>query len=324
MRGMVSDTRDAIAAEIYQDHLDRVSDLLLSGDVEECIRYFDLPLLIRTRTGETLIETHEDMLTDTRLHSESLNGHGVNNYIRLVKQARHLSDTLIEGWHETYILRDATSILPSYRSHMYICDKGDGIWKVVEAEHELEGLRFPLSSVRSEPGSFAETWQDTQNDIRVTYSHAEPIYQAFLEALDKCQNEADFEGWANQFIYPLEAHYGEVDRAFNAPEETRTFFEAMLKTVEGAGGQVNRAISTANFISSDRICGYHETIVSGNDSPPFGPVKSRMIITLSDDQWKCSSVTNSLSGHDVPPETDFKPSRHLPTMSEIQKRMKKK
>lgn len=324
MKGTVSATCDAIAADIYQGHLDLVSDLLLSGDFEECVRYFDLPLLIRTRSGETLIETHEDILTDTRLHSESLNGHRVNNYIRLVKQARHLSDSLIEGWHETYILRDATSILPSYRSHMYICDKGDGIWKVVEAEHELEGLRFPLSSVRSRPGSFAETWQDTQNDIRVTYSHAEPIYSAFLEALDKNQNEANFARWADQFAYPLEAHYVAVDRTFRAPEEKRPFFDTLQKTSDGVDCKVKRTISTANFISSDRICGYHEAIISGNDSPSFGPVKSRMILTLSEDQWKCSSVTNSLLGDDATPETDFIPSRHLPTMSEIQKRMKKK
>ena len=324
MSGMVSNTRDAVAADIYQDHLDNVSDLLMAGKVEECIRFFALPLLIRTSAGETLIETRDDMVTDTRLHSESLIGHGVNNYIRLVKQARQLSDTLIEGWHETYVLRDATSILPSYRSHMFIRDTGDGIWKVVEAEHELEELRFPLSSVQSQPGSFAEIWQSTQNDIRVSHSNAEPLYRAFLDALDKSQNAADYDGWAARFAYPLEAHYDATDRIVETPEQMRPFFDAMLETGKGKDAHVQRVISSANFISSDRICGYHETFLTADTGEPFGPVKSRMILILSEGQWKCSSVTNSLLSNDAVPEAEFKPSSHLPTMSEIQKRMKKK
>ncbi|MEX3014670.1 hypothetical protein [Gymnodinialimonas hymeniacidonis] len=311
------------AASIYQDHLDCVSDLLFVGNIEECINYFALPLLIRTRTGETLIETRQDMLNDTRQHSESLNGHGVTNYIRLVKQARQLSETLIEGWHETYVLRDATSILPSYQSHMFLRDTGDGVWKVIEAEHELENLRFPLGSVKSKPGSFAETWQGTQGDIRVAHSNAEPLYRAFLDVLNKHQNAANFDGWSSQFQYPLEAHYDATDRVFNEPADMRAFFDAMLDLPIGEKGGVHRAITSADFISADRICGYHETTFEGSDAPAFGPVKSRMILTLTEGRWKCSSVTNSLSSDDAPPEAEFKPSSHLPTMSEIQKRMNK-
>ncbi len=312
------------AATIYQDHLDCVSDLLFVGNVEECINYFALPLLIRTRKGETLIETRQDMLDDTRQHSESLNGHGVTNYIRLVKQARQLSDTLIEGWHETYVLRDATSILPSYQSHMFLRDTGDGIWKVIEAEHELENVRFPIGAVKSQPGSFAERWQDTQNDIRVSHSNAEPLYRAFLDVLDRNQNEANFKGWADQFQCPITAHYDGSDMVYETPDDMRDFFNAMLKLVEDTGGTVNRRITSANFISSDRICGYHETTFEGGGTLQMGPVKSRMILTLAEGQWKCSSVTNSLSGeHGLPPEASFKASSRLPTMSEIQKRMKK-
>ncbi len=312
------------AAIIYQDHLDCVSDLLFAGHIAECVNYFALPLLIRTGKGETLIETHEDMLNDTRQHSESLNGHGVTNYIRLVKQARQLSETLIEGWHETYVLRDATSVLPSYQSHMFLRDTGDGIWKVIEAEHELENLRFPIGAMKSQPGSFAEKWQDTQNDIRVSHSNAEPLYRAFLDVLDRNQNDANFDGWANRFQCPITAHYDGSDMVYETPEDMRDFFEAMLKLVEDTGGQVHRTITSANFISSDRICGYHETTFEGGGKLQMDPVKSRMILTLAEGQWKCSSVTNSLSGdHGLPPEAGFTASSRLPTMSEIQKRMNK-
>ena len=312
------------AAEIYQHHLDVVSNLLLAGEVTECIRHFGLPILIRTQQSEVLFERAEDLMADTQAHSESLRGHGVTNYIRLVKRARRLSETVIEGWHETYVLHNANSILPSYMSHMFLqLDETDGLWKVAEAEHELGKLRFPLHAVDSQPGSYAHRWEHQLSDVRAIHTRAEPVYSAFLDVLDRTQNAADFDAWAATFQFPLEAHYDDADRTYPTAESARDFFDAMVVKMRNGQTKMTRTISSANFISADRILGYHDTIITEDSTRTFGPVKSRMILTLDQGRWLCTSVTNSMAAPDGS-TPGFSLSKDIPTMRDIQKRMNKK
>ncbi|MEJ6395469.1 hypothetical protein V8J82_19570 [Gymnodinialimonas sp. 2305UL16-5] len=310
-------------AEIYQRHLDTVSDLLLSGQADQAVAHFDRPFIIRISDREDLFETHDDVLSEMQSIADSLAGHGATHFIRLVKRAQRLSDTLIEGWHETYILRNAYSILPSYMSYMVLrLDEEAGLWKVAEAEHELGNLRFPLHAAHSQPGVFADRWKGKIADIRVGLTRAEPLYDAFLNVLDTHQNAGDFDAWSAQFSYPLTAHYDDSDHIFATAEEMRGFFDAMRVKFNTPGARMERRIRSAQFIAADRICGYHSTHITGDPTRRFGPVKSRMILTLTENHWACSSVTNALS-NPFGQDHDLQVAPDIPTMREIQKRIRK-
>lgn len=307
---------------IYQDWLDQTSSALMTDDVDCFVSMTSLPFIMRTSGGETILESEADLRGDISNVVEALGNQQVTNYIRLVKKARYLDETTIEGWHTTYILRNATAVTPTYGNRM-ILRLMDGIWKVTEADHELSGNRFPVTLLRSDPGCFEATWAAAKADISATHARAEPIYQVFLDSLCDTVKPPSFEGWCALFTFPHAIHYDATDHSANVPDDVRTFFDMIIEQMRDTGAdRMIRSARYAEFLSGDRIIGYHETIIVKGDQIVFGPVKSRMMLTYEEGQWKCSSVTNSLS-QATPSEAEFKVSTKLATMREIQERMRK-
>ena len=311
------------AGAIYQAHLDAVSTALLQGDIKTCMAHFSLPLLVRTIEAETLFEEYGDLWQDTVNHSQSLQGHGVTDYIRVVKRARRLSYTLIEGWHETHVLRHAIMMQPRYMSRM-VLRLEDGMWKVAEGEHELTNARFPLDKVAPKAGGFLDRWSAEIVDARIQNVSGEPIYRAYLNVLTEAQNAGDYDSWADLFSYPCQAHYTELDVVFEGPAQMRPFFDLTRASLAQPETHMLRHTGRAEFIAADRIVGYHETQIAQNGRVTLGPIRSRMMLTLNQGKWRCGSVTNSLLNHELPLTQDaLSISDELPTMREIQERMKK-
>lgn len=318
----VSSTRMPDPHTIYQDWLDTTSDALMDGDANAFTARMAIPFIMRTSGGETVLETVEDLHSDTVNVIQTLKAQLVTNYIRLVKKARYLDEETIEGWHTTYMLHDATAVTPPYGSRM-ILRLREGGWKAVEADHELSGDRFPISLIRSDPGSFEKAWHDAKANISATQARAEPIYQVCIDAMSEALTPPDFDAWIANYTFPHEIHYDATDHAARTPEDVRVFFEMLVEQMQTLGAtRIIRSARFAEFLSDDRILGYHETIFVKGDQTVFGPVKSRMVLTNSEGRWKCSSVTNSLS-QDNPSDAEFKVSVKLPTIREIQERMRK-
>lgn len=307
---------------IYQDWLDLTSSALMTGDVEGFASRCSLPFIMRTSGTETVLESIDDLRGDTANVVQALKDLQVTNYIRLVKQARYIDEATIEGWHTTYALRNATAVTPTYGNRM-ILRLMDGGWKVTEADHELSGNRLPLTLLRSDPGCFEQAWAAAKSDISATHARAEPIYQVFLDSLSDTVNTPSFDGWCAHFTFPHAIHYDATDHSAKVPDDVRTFFDMIVEQMRETGAnRMIRSARYAEFLSGDRIFGYHETIIVKGDQTVFGPVQSRMMLTYEEGQWKCSSVTNSLS-QETPKEAEFKVSNRLPTMREIQERMRK-
>lgn len=307
---------------IYQEWLDCTSSALMTDNVEGFVDNVALPFIMRTGTGETVLETKEDLRGDVVNVTLALKSQKVTDYIRLVKQARYLDEATIEGWHTTHVLRNAMSVTPAYGNRM-ILRLMDGVWKVTEADHELSGNRFPLSLLRSEPGSFEAAWADAKANIRNYQTRAEPIYQVFLNSLDDTVNTPSFAGWCDLFTFPHSIHYDATDHVAAVPQDVRSFFDMIVNQLEKLGSaRMVRSARYAEFLSDDRIFGYHDGTIFKGDEVVFGPIKSRMMLTFEDGQWKCSSVTNSLS-HETPSDPTVEVTDKLPTMREIQKRMRK-
>ncbi len=307
---------------IYQEWLDRTSAALMDGDEDGFMEAIQLPFILRTSGAETVLESLEDLRNDVRNVVAALRAQMVTHYVRLVKKARYLEEDVIEGWHTTYVLRHSMSVTMPYGNRM-IMRRIDGAWKVSEADHELSNDRFPVTLLRSHPGSFEETWKGAMADISATHARAEPIYQVFLDSLSQTVNTNDFEGWCNHFTMPHDIHYDATDHVANGPDDVRAFFEMMVEQVASfPGARMMRQAKFAEFLSDDRVFGYHDTIIAQGDTCVFGPVKSRMMLSQMDGRWKCSSVTNALLDKDLR-DPEFQVSGQLPTMREIQKRMQK-
>lgn len=307
---------------VYQEWLDTSSTALMTGDLEGFVSMIALPFIMRTSNCETILETMEDLRDDTSNVIQSLKGQHVTHYIRLVKQAHYLNEDTIEGWHMTYVLRHAKSVTPTYANRM-IMRRIEGVWKVTEGDHELSGDRIPLMLLRSAPGSFEAKWAAAKADISARQARAEPIYQAFLDSMSAVVNTPDFDAWCEHYTFPHDIHYDATDHVAHSPDDVRGFFEILREHMDSIGAdRIIRSARYAEFLSDERIFGYHDTILAQGDKTVFGPIKSRMMLTFEDGQWKCSSVTNSLS-QETPSEAEFKPSTKLPTMREIQERMRK-
>lgn len=125
------------------------------------------------------------------------------------------------------------------------------------------------------------------------------------------------------FTLPYEIHYDQIDHIVKDAEETRPFFDGVVTQMQNLdANRLHRSARYAEFLSGDRILGYHETSLLSDDECVFGPVKSRMTLCQEDGRWKCCSVTNSLSNTDLNIE-EFLVSGNLPTLREIKERMRK-
>lgn len=308
---------------ICQRHLDAVSNHLLLGQIEACAPYFNLPVAIRTLQDECIVETREDLLRDLSRFAQTLAGYETTHYVRLVKSARAINEDVIEAWYETHILRNANQVMPRYLSKMVLRRVGNE-WRVIEAEHALHNSSLTMSFIKpTKDHEIREGKFDPPIDMRATNASAEPIYRAYLEGLDAATNGRKFDRWVTYFDFPYQAHYDETDHTVENPEQTRIFFDLQLEELDKAPDAVlTRTASSAQFIAADRIVGYHEANMTSGDTVIFGPVKCRMILRLADDNWVATSVTNSLAHQDLLPDA-FEVSPYLPTMREIQERMRK-
>lgn len=307
-------------AKIYQENLDAVSAALMEGDGARCLAHMALPILMRTTGSEVLIETPEDLISDIEKHGVSLKGFGVTHYIRLVKKAAYLREDIIEGWHETHMLRGAQIVLPRYMSRL-ILRQIDGPWKVIEAEHELAGERFPGGVVKPVPGFYQDRWRAGFDDIRAGQAKAEPIYQTVLDAMSESVVDGDFERWCSLFTWPHEIHFDATDHVAEKPEDVRGFYDKVRDILSDRGADaLPRRAKRADFVSGDRIVGYHDTTMSAQGRTVYGPIQSRMMMTLQDRKWRCMSVTNAISNKQLSEVTAVTES--LPTMRQIQERMR--
>jgi hypothetical protein len=313
---------DAEAHQLYQGHLDAATRLVLEGNTEAFCDYVALPYVYRTGAGEQICETGEEMQQDIGDIHAWLRSIGATDYYRIARRARFVGQDMIEGYHLTYALRGAIPLVEPYSSRM-ILRRVEGRWLAAMSEHELSKPLFSSHPIRASHGLFSNAWNTESNAATRDQADARPFYQELIDAMSVAQNTHDFDGWYDLFTHPYHVHYNAADHVAETAEDVRPFFDAIYTMMQENGADLlERKASFASFVSDDRLLGYHDTTMTKNGQTRFGPVKSRMIFVLSDAGWKCSSVTNSLSNTGFPGGT-FVPTEQLPTMRQIQKRMRK-
>ncbi len=305
---------------IYQDHLDRLSEAVLSGDIDALIAGHTMPVRIVTQTEDFVIETQADLAECATLFHKSIKGMGANNYIRLVSEAEFLTEDCIEGQHVTHTLKDAISLVPSYQNRMVLVRK-DGIWRSSVVRSGLENASWPIASPKVDVTHHPRlSRHDPKRELAALNATPLSIYQSYLDALTATNISHDFEGWCALCDFPHSVHIDNFDDIISGPADVQPFFEMFAKLIaDHKVDTVIRKADHAEFLSPTEICGYHQTTLSSKGEIKVGPVSSRYILHRTGTTWRMRSVTNSVANQQFPYDVP-KISEALVSLRDIQKR----
>lgn len=308
------------ATGIYQDWLDKTSHLLMAGELDAIAERIVLPHRYKAPGAELLIETRDELLEGLRSFREALVTYGVNHHIRLAREAQMLSESYMEGIHDVHVLRNAQPVIPSYQDRLVLKRDG-GQWKVVEIETALRAHEWPATILAASDrdkaaGAFAS------DDARRGTQDALALYQAYLDQIAKAVGDDDFEAFCDLQHFPYTTHGAKMDRTVDSPEDLRPFYEVLRRCHNGeVGDRIERIASRAEFISADRICGYHEGTAYLGDEVTVPTVRSCMILRRTGTKWRLQTVTNSIDNTQYP-FSMYEPGDTLRTHLEVKERTK--
>lgn len=293
---------DAEALRIYQQRLDTLARTVLDGDYAATPDFFNLPTQFRTLRAELVIEDAADVVENYRgFHADQVS-RGLTDLLWLASDARWLSPDYIEGFHVTHLMRGTTPLYPPYQNRTVLKNVG-GVWKVDEFETALSNTKFPLDHlmVRNGTGVDPQVFASPAQDARSVVADPLTIYRRFLEDYSACNMAGDFAGWSAMHLYPHTIHTEAVDRTIKAPDGIRAFFDMLTQIIRDNGAdRLERAPSRAEFLSANKICGYHIGRILRGDEIVLGPIKSRMILQRVGPTWFLRSVTNSVANDVFP------------------------
>ena len=314
---------DHAALTLYQEALDIMSDAILACDLEMLQTRIKLPYRSVTLNSDTIIETRDDLRAAWLEFGRSLQGLGVNQFIRLASDAEFMSADYIQGYHVTHTLRNGTRVVPSYSNRMVLQRIGE-VWKLTEVDSAVKSLSWPMSSVRVPDGSVDLIgFSSAENDIRRSAAEPIAVYQRFLDALTRATFEDDFDAYCARCSFPYSTHGESDDTILRTPEDVRPFFAMLRKLLHDLQADTfERSAAQAEFLSGNQICGYHTTTMSRNGVTVLGPIQSRMVLERTGADWKLKSVTNTVANEHFP-YAEPEPSEQLVTIRQIQERQRK-
>lgn len=120
---------NAKAEAIYQDHLDALSESLLSGDFKTFSSQIHLPHQITTETDVIRIETVEEMRDLFERFAQMYKNEGLTDFVRTVSEAQFSGPDEIIGTHISHQMRDGQRILPPYPNRVRLVRGADGKWR---------------------------------------------------------------------------------------------------------------------------------------------------------------------------------------------------
>jgi hypothetical protein len=117
------------AQDIYQAHLDAVSEALWEHDFERVLDHISFPSFLETDDALLRINNREAYLPSLKTFRKTLQRLGATAYHRLCREAAFAPEdpNRIEGIHETYALAGTRPVLPPYLNQMTLVHKA-GRW----------------------------------------------------------------------------------------------------------------------------------------------------------------------------------------------------
>ncbi len=273
------------ALDILQTWLDRMADAIMSNDLDTTLAHFDLPVTRVLLDSWHVTQTRAEVARELNNLNEGLLSQGVNQLIRLGRDAEFLEEDFLEGSYITHMLRNAVPVIPSFKSRVML-RRSDGVWRLVEAQNGYAGHRWPMP--------FTET-EETENDADVAAAQPMAIFQSFLNKITEANRRGDVEGFCKHMCFPLGLHAQEENQVANGPDDLRPLLERLERLISQAGvDRFERRANRAEFLSRDLICGHQSSHFLRNGRPVAPSVTSRIILRRTASRWRMQSITNSI------------------------------
>lgn len=135
------------AQDIYQAHLDLVSNALMSCDFDKALAAMALPMVIETIDIKINHDTPSSLTTALVDFRNYFEGMDAGNYFRLCQDAQFLDadKTMIEGKHQTYVLRGGNYLIEPFVTAMTL-KKIDGRWLATRTRSLITNLAHSILS----------------------------------------------------------------------------------------------------------------------------------------------------------------------------------
>lgn len=293
---------DAAALEIYQRFADDMSSALADRRYTEAAALFNLPVQVRTRSGDVVLELPEEVADGYRVVFDRLHAGGLTDVLWLAFHARWLSPGYVEGIHVSHYLRHANAIVPPFRTRMVLRDVA-GRWLLDEAETAARKPIWPIEilDVQADADIRWDSDRFPREDARTSVFDPLTVYQRFLDAYSLCNMTGDFEAAARMHLFPYTVHTNTMDKTVKAPEGLRDFFDRIGDVIRKHGvDRFERKATRAEFLSASKICGYHTGALYRGDTLVVGPIQSRFILQRVGPDWFIRSITNAVANATYP------------------------
>lgn len=136
------------ARACYQTNLDAVSRALWTRDVDLMLRHISLPSEMMTADTRVVVASAEEMSILANEFRDVLEAMGADDYVRTCRSARFVpgQPDIIEGDHDTAILRRGTLLRPVIRNRMTLVRTGRGEWQALRIMAESRNSETPIIS----------------------------------------------------------------------------------------------------------------------------------------------------------------------------------
>lgn len=133
------------AMTIFQEFLDRSGALMMSGAYTELSTMMSYPLHVETTDGSLINASPDDFITSAKAFSDYMGRMGARDFLRIAKSADYVKgyDDLIDGVHETFILKGGNYVVEPYRNALRL-RLVEGEWRGSKFRSSVSNVTVPL------------------------------------------------------------------------------------------------------------------------------------------------------------------------------------
>lgn len=121
---------------IYQKHLDKLSQAILSNDFGSFVTGIQFPFTMTTQVETHVFNTHADARKAFDSLGNNLRAQSVTVFARIAQRAAFVDPTHIVGEHEAHILKDGNRLVKPYPSRVHLQRFADG-WRETHCENAI-------------------------------------------------------------------------------------------------------------------------------------------------------------------------------------------
>jgi hypothetical protein len=135
--------------DVFQKHLDEISEALLTDDYDRYRAMVDVPLVVITEKATTIVTREEHFRYGFESYAGMLRTHQATDLIRLAHSVSEYGDNLITGRYETHILRGGKRIYGPFQSAATLVRVG-GRWLINSVVSPVHGEEWPINRLPDE------------------------------------------------------------------------------------------------------------------------------------------------------------------------------